>query len=612
MIDTDTSADVERDISPRRSARPRQIGTLVFAAVGAAVLSLLYGLTPLAIRSSVIFYIATGRIDCGVSSLRDAARSYCDLVGGPLGGLFATNLPIIQPAVLISRLTGMPPEWSYALMSWVVLAAGLYGGYRFLRLVAVRSWLAMAGSLAYAASLNVFGVLGFGGMLFGAVLLPSLAFIVLSTLRRLRRAGALRKLGWLAGWTALATAMLFADGYTAIMGSALAAVLVLSSGWGRWRSGASWLGLAALAGITAVSYLLYKAIIPNAGSWGVDDLDKFRAFGLDLSTLFVPSDAVWWAELLGIGRDSSTLWGDGSNSQYNYLGIVMVGLAIVGVIMHARGARRTVIALTVVGLAALAVAVGPTLKIAALYDPSLSDAATSMPAGSGVVDLPTSWLFTHVPGVEYMRAIYRWVLLLRLAVVVLAVVGVEALLRRRKRVLAITLGVIAVVEVAFNPVAAVQTNLGNAQEMSQFNRDVVDPMSEAFGPDDRVVFVSGTPKANDYLSVYLAPKLDIHTWNIGNDKALRRARAAWPSRIDQLIARQPQGDKLKDLTASVLEDGTVTKVVVLDFDLRENAKAWPPNDRTQERGEAIADTLEADDRFTVDRHEYFDVVTLAE
>lgn len=611
MSETTTQAvDVKRAPKPARGRGA--IAPLIWSAAAATALWILYGLTPFAIRASVIFYIAVGRIECGTESLRDAARSTCDMVGGPLGGLFATNLPVIQSSVAVSRFLGIPPEWSYSVVSWLVLFAGVYGSYRLLRLFAMRTWVALAGSISWTGSLSVLGVLGFGGMLFGAVLIPALAFLALSTMRALRRRRIRATALWASGWACLTVAMLFSDGYTFMMGSVVVAVFVLVSVWGRWRDPATWFGVGLLGAVSGLAFVLYRTVIPNAGSWGADGLDKFRAFGLDLSTLVIPTDEVWWAELLGIGIDPNALWGDGSNSAYNYLGVLMLILAGIGVVLHPRGRRRLVVALVIIGVAGLVLSLGPDLKIAELYDPDLAATPTSMPPGIAALDLPTGWIYAFVPGIEYMRAIYRWVLLLRLVIIVLAAIGVEALIRRGRRTLAIALGLLAVLEVSYNPVRVIATNLDRAAEVREFNRDVVEPMASVLESGDRVVFVSGTPRANDYLSVYLAPKLEISSWNIGNDKALRRARAAWPSRIDELIARAPEGERLQDLTASVLEDGTVTKVVVLDFDLRNSAKSWPPSDGLRARGDRIASTLEGDDRLEVERHEYFDVVTLAD
>ncbi|WP_430645994.1 hypothetical protein [Agromyces sp. GXS1127] len=597
---------------PARRGRHRRALSLGIAGLVATALWILYGLTPFAVRASVIFYIAVGRIDCGTDSLSQAIRSTCDLVGGPLGGLFATNLPVIQSSTLLSRSTGMPPEWSYAVISWLVLFAGVFGTYRLLRLCALRFWVAQWGAIAWTGSLSVIGILGFGGMLFGAVLLPTLAFLCLSTLRALRRRRTRPALLWGTGWAALTVAMLFSDGYTFVLGSAMSGALVATWMWGRWRQAETWVGAAALAIMTGLAYALYRLVVPNAGAWGSDGIDKFRAFGLDLSTLVVPTDEVWWADLLGVGVDPGTLWGDGSNNAYNYIGVLMLILAGIGLVAHPRGRRRIVVAFALIGIAGLVLSLGPDLKIAEVYDPSLSESRTSMPPGIALLELPLEWVYGNVPGIEYMRATYRWILLFRLAVIVLAAIGVEALVRRRRRWLAIGLAVAAIVEVSFNPVSTLQTNLDRAAEVRAFNADVVTPMSQAFSPDDRIVFVSGTERANDYLSVYLAPILDVRSWNIGNDKALRHARAAWPTRIDRLIARQPEGSELRDLTASVLEDGTVTKVVVLDFDLRNSAKSWPPSDGLRDRGERISDTLDGDERFDVERHEYFDVITLAE
>ncbi|MBA8816670.1 hypothetical protein FHX48_001743 [Microbacterium halimionae] len=536
--------------------------------------------------------------------------SFCPDVGGDLGGLFATNVPIILSATMISRFLLVPAVWSYAIVNYVVIVVGILGTYRLTRRFAVRHWIALGAAFAYCTSLSVFGLLGFGGMLYGALLLPTLAAIVGYTLDRLGHRSRWWVLG-VAAWGLVLVSMLFADGYTFMMACLLTGSLVFFNSWGRWRRPSTWFSYVILFGVVAGSYVAYRSVVTNAGAWGEDSLDKFRAFGLDLSTLFVPSNQVWWAKLLGIGQDSSALWGDGSNSVYNMLGVLFVLLAIVGLICHARSVRREVVALAFAGTVALVFALGPALKFMTLFDPALSDAATSMPAGAGILELPTAVLFEKAPGFEYMRAIYRWVLVTRLAVVILAAICIETLLRRKRAGLAIVLAVLAVAEVSFNPVAVFNKNVENAQMIRSFDDDVTTPLAAALDTDERVIFVSGTAKSNDYLSVYLVPTINVRSWNIGNDKALRRARAGWSEEVDFLIARQPAGDELLDASLKTLTSGEADAIVVLDFDLRNSAKSWPPSESFIERGQEISDTYSADARFAVEEHEYFDVVTLS-
>ncbi|MDZ8171046.1 hypothetical protein [Microbacterium xanthum] len=596
----------------KRFPSPRATWIITFAVfvIGAAGLAIVFGLAPFSIRASVIHYIALGRIECGVESLTLALRSFCPAVGGDEGGLFATNVPVILTATLLTRMLLIPAEWSYFLVCVAVIFGGLVGTYFYARRFAVRHWLALVGAFAYCGSLTVFGFLGFGGMLFGAMMLPVLAAIVGWTYRCVGRSKRMLVVSVVA-WFAVTCSLIFADGYTFMMSCLLVGAIVLSRSWGRWNRLSTWIGIATFGASVALSYLIYRYMVPNAGAWGVDTIDKFRAFGLDLATLFVPSNEVWWAEAFGLGFASDTFWGDGSNAVYNYVGVVFVLLAVGGLIIHPRSVRRDVVALVLAGLGGLVLALGPALKIAAAFDPALSDSATIMPAGAGLLELPTRLIYEHVPGFEYMRSTYRWILVTKLALILLALIAVERLLRRRRTAVAVSLIAIALLEVSFNPIDAVRTNVERASVVQAFDRDVVEPMNSAIDKGSRVVMVSGTLNHNDYLSVYLAPRLDIQTWNIGNDKALRRARAGWPEEIDYLIGRQPEGEAMKTAAADMILQGRVDAVVTLNFDLRNNAKSWPPSDTLFDRGEAITAVFEDDPRFSVERDEYFSVVTLS-
>ena len=95
---------------------------------------------------------------------------------------------------------------------------------------------------------------------------------------------------------------------------------------------------------------------------------RFRAMGADVVTLMSPTSSNWWAGRLGVARDFSLLWGDGTNSRYNYLGVVLVALSLIGVVLAWRTDRRMLVWL-VVGAAALLLALGPSIKISDVRGP---------------------------------------------------------------------------------------------------------------------------------------------------------------------------------------------------------------------------------------------------
>src|SRR5947208_1534138 len=85
----------------------------------------------------------------------------------------------------------------------------------------------------------------------------------------------------------------------------------------------SWAAVALGAQVVAVA--VYRWYAPPIA--GPDPIGAFRSMGLDLTTLVAPTQYVWGADLLGRASDHTQLWGDGTNSTYNYVGVLCAVLA---------------------------------------------------------------------------------------------------------------------------------------------------------------------------------------------------------------------------------------------------------------------------------------------
>ena len=187
------------------------------------------------------------------------------------------------------------------------------------------------------------------------------------------------------------------------------------------------LGAVAFTLANLVAVAVYSLYVP--ADYETNPIGIFRSMGLDLITLVVPTEPVWPAAKLNYAGVHSELWGDGSNSAYNYVGFA--GLVLAGVCLGSRSRRPEALALAVAGLVAFVLALGPSLKIDESR-PAPGGLPTFesylMPEGVATADLPWDGLFTAVPGINSMRATYRWYGVTRFAVVVLAGLAVTQLL----------------------------------------------------------------------------------------------------------------------------------------------------------------------------------------
>jgi hypothetical protein len=582
---------------------------------GAIFITALYGFIPGLIRALPSFFITIGRIECGSLSLTDLLRLTCPVVGGEAGGVFQSNLPITVFSVALNRM-GFPADWAMFVIAFLLILAGLWGCYWLFRSVGANEGFALIGSLAFLASTSMLGILNFSGMIFGLLAMSfglAVEHLALEAIiaRRWRRAiiG-----GALFGISSLLT--VFSDGYSFIFFATASASIGIVWLIRHRKLSASWVTAGIYVAVLAVTYASFS-LVPRSGSWGKSPIELFRAMGLDPATLFIPSTGLWWSSPLGLSVDSSILWGDGTNSAHNYLGFGMIALAIVGLIANRRHHGVLIVALVIVAVLALVLALGPSLKwysIRGELPTPVPYGSYLMPSDEALFDLPTAWLYANVPGFEYMRATYRWAIVSRFVVVALATLG-ATLLWRRARWLGVLVFVIAVAEVTVNVPTTIAQNSARSEQARTFDRDVTDPMNAAIESDARVIFWPNAIGGNDFLANYLAPRIDVWTYNVGNDKALERARIEWPSTVTEFLESDDDGfepESVRDSADELLTSGTVDLIVVPYFDLRWSSYGWPSSARYAERGLEAALIFEDDDRFVTEEFDHFAIVRSAQ
>lgn len=587
----------------------RRVVPILAAVAVLGIVGWINGLFPGDSPTGAASYLTTGQIQCSASMGWSSLVDYCDALGIPQGFPYVLGLPWILFGALLTHLPGVGSFAAYLLIGWISIGIGLGGGCQLMRTLDAPWVIALITPAIYLCSPSVLGMSGFGPTWTGFVLLPFYTWVHVAVMNRLDGPGRI----WPALvclWPLSALAM-FTDGYSFITGWLLAGCL-----WLAWTVRGSavpirkCLGLVCAAAAAGTAVLAYELYVPG-GSFTPTAIDLFRAMGLDVVTLVAPTPQFWVWNLLGLDRDFSMLWGDGSNSTFNYVGVVMVGLAIgLFVVLRKRVSSR-VVAFGVAAVLALLLSLGPSLKIDDARPAALESVVTYesylMPADLATAGLPTEFLYAKVPGLSDVRATYRWFLLTRFCVIVLAGLAIAELARSGRRTTATVLAVIAILDTAPNlPLQARDHSAAGAQTAA-VRTNLVPDFRSAVRPGERVLFL---PAGNDFLADLLAPSADVASYNAGGDKNLVLAQHSWPAPVTAAVANFGKAGEA-DAIEVALQSGLVDAVVLPRFDLRWSSYNWPASAAEQAVGDAAAARLVKDPRFTLTSTEWFSVVRSA-
>ncbi len=221
------------------------------------------------------------------------------------------------------------------------------------------------------------------------------------------------------------------------------------------------------------------------------------------------------------------------------------------------------------------------------------------------MQLPTAPLFEVVPGVNQMRATYRWSTVTRMVLVFFVTLSLSELARRRGRpgvVAAVLLAGVAVVEVSPYVPDLLRYYSNNRRSVEAFDRTVVEPLDRAVPDESRVLYLSAV---NDWLANYMSPMARLRSYNVGGDKNNVMSRPKWPENVKQLARTKD----VPDAAQRAFDSREVDAIVVMGFSLRYDASGWPPRTDTRRAVEERYADLLADPRFNVERYEWFWVVT---
>jgi hypothetical protein len=567
-----------------------------------------HGFLPGRLPNAASAYLAEGSIRCLNELGLGALTSWCHDFGEPLGYPMLTGGPVLVLGALLMYLPGVDSYGAYVLAGGFFDALALAGGYGLMRRLGVSPLVALGTGTMFLLAPTIIGMRSFGGTFAGFALLPAYAWcdLVLIEAAERRRGPGLALL--VAFYVTVRTGALFLDGY-----SFLAAGLVGGCLWLAWivdsptvRMRKVFGGLI-FVGATAVAVAAYQLYVPD--SYEANPIEVFRSMGLDVITLVAPSAWSLPGAELDYAINHKALWGDGTNSGYNYVGLGCLVLATAYLLT--RPMRREALAIAAAGLAALVLSLGPSLKLNEARSSEvvpLTYESYLMPEGVASLDFPWAELFTAVPGLDSTRAAYRWFGVTRLALIVLAGLGFSALLGvpqlRRWAVLAV--GVVAVVELLPNIGLIERRNEANYRYLNQVRAGVEVDLDRSTRDGERAFFLSYDGSHNDYMVNFLSSGAGLRAFNAGGDKNVLMSQRRWPPEIISLMTAP--GDPAA--AAAALRSDAADVLIAPFFHARWSAYSWPPDNEMRSRAASVFSPVLRDPAFQVQELPWFATIRL--
>ncbi len=587
----------------RKLKAPPSAETLAFLALlplVAWLLAIVHGLLPGQLDYLPVAFAYSGIIEC-LAKESLLAAPVCESLGFPVGYVPLTDAPYLKLAALVHRLGGVEVLTAKSLTDGAFLALSFFSLVALQQRLGINRLIAALVATCYLVLPLLLGHAGIHAYSVGLLLLPAYLLadhLFLSAFGpECPRLDARRLALSAVAYTVLRTLSVFQDGYTAVMAIAVSAVLFFAavvSCLSRRRFGAAAALIATWLSSVLVAAGLYNAWVPGGTDYEVMSIDFFRAQGVDVISLFVPSAQLWWAKVLGVGVakwNAYAYYGDGTNVGHNYLGYtLLVSVALAGVWLLARrsrparlGRRRDGLALAVAGGLCFVLSLGPSLKIdnrrAADPRERFEYADYFMTPESATFALPTEKLFVTLPGLQHTRAVYRWIVIPKL-ILLLGFGWVATRVHAVHRGLGLLLAALVLAEQFPDLPDLERSAVERYAQYREFDRNVVTDMEGLLIPGERVFFLSDE---NDYLVNHITPRLGVRSYNVGGDKSAAISERHWPELLRQLRQGLSTFDPLAPLIARALLSGEVDAIVIPYFDLRWHAYTWPPTAAERQR-----------------------------
>ncbi|MBU0647915.1 GtrA family protein, partial [Patescibacteria group bacterium] len=270
------------------------------------VLLFIYGFIPgLYLNDLSAHYLMAANTDCilnhGVFNL-----SPCFNYGYPHGYPFLIGLPLIYVSAAISRIFSVSSYLSNVIAGIIVLVVSNLSIIALFKKFKIKTWLAVIFAFIWLASTILYKQTGYIYVMYGFILLPFyilINYLFFTTSQTTKK----QLITWSLILLLVRVFAMFTDGYSFIISLLASGFLWLAFVIKEYKNTKKVIYYTIIIGIAnLIPVFLYKIYTDMLGNFSVMPIDFFRAQGVDLISLFVPSNAYWWADLLNVGP----IWGD--------------------------------------------------------------------------------------------------------------------------------------------------------------------------------------------------------------------------------------------------------------------------------------------------------------
>lgn len=515
--------------------------------------------------------------------------------GAPLPAAISFGLAGAWP-VAVFIAAGLHPADAYAATAALWLSVAFFAAYRLSRMLGAAPWPSIAAAALWLTMPMIWFHAHYSMLSLGIALLPMYFLCALTVLSRPPAVAASLL------YVGACLVAVFMDGYSFVMFAVGSGVLGL---WLFIRSPsrralllrrALPIQLAGL-GIAAALYVLYVG-----RDYERAPLEMFRAFGLDLAFLAVPTQGVHWiADLIGWSTPRSEREFFGDWSVWHSTFALPLLAAALWAWWRTRRSSALASGLLIVLAFGLYLALGPSLKIDA-RKPAGQEASQLIPADVALLPTGSAWLSSTMPGLRNMRSAYRW---LGLAVFSAWLLIVLLSAGRRGDVVVGTALIGAVALLNLPDVARKwREDTEHRRMFLRIDAELVSDLRQALRPRERVAFL---PWGNDIMVNYLAARLDLVSYNIGGDKNLEAARRHWPPTLRQFREAEIN-EAFAGHVMLLLARREADSVVLPYIDLLWAAHRWPLASGLRQTLRPAVSAMRDSGFVTVEEREHYAVV----
>ena len=488
--------------------------------------------------------------------------------GAPI--VFGASVSYLQ--YLLMFLFELDSIVSYSIVGSLFAAVALLGCYLCARNLGVGRWLSVALSITFLSqTFFAVHIMGYGATGFGFVLLPAFCALFQALMKHAvtHLAIALR----LALMTLIMTFFAFLDGYAFIMvlacGTAIVAGFLISE-HRSWRRHLVNAGILATA--TGIAYVAYTTYMPSIGLPGYP-LSMFAALSVHLPSLVWPTTGYSMVfDHLGLSenRPGNLFIGAGlGNHETVFLSFTSMLLALVSLFLDLPRTWKLIGLLLIVG--GLIMAIGPVL---AESNGVIKDSQLTTAERAPILKMPTYFLYMSAPGLDQMRATYRWIAVVKLGLWILVCLCCARLAARFAFGSILALGLTALIALESSALPNRQWLLGRGQyEMAYaMQHDLTTDINDNVPAGSKLLVL---PIANDFLIHSVAARAGVYTYNVAGDKNLLIAEAGRPILVDQIVRG---GSCLVNNLRLAAQDGLIDFLAIrtFDSDRRTRGWIWPP------------------------------------